>query len=164
LCISSSVKIVKPGFFYRNYETYGISIPLVKSLVYRKQSDFNYLRENLIRLYPGYAVPILPKRHLKKLEVEYMNKRKEELQLFLNKVIQHPLLKTSIIVWDFLAIENEKEYETAKANALKIPTPTNTSEYITIKGNANTNFNDSLLLQCNNIEEGVRRILEEFNK
>jgi sorting nexin-9/18/33 len=162
--MSSSVKIINPGFLYRNYEVYGISSPLVKSLVYRKQSDFIFLRENLIRLHPGYAIPILPKHHLKRLEANYLNARKEELQLFLNKVIEHPLVKTSIIVWDFLVIENEKEYEAAKANALKIPTPNNISECINIKGNVNINFNDSLLLNCNNIEEGVKKMLEELNK
>lgn len=158
------MKIIKPGFLSRSYDVYGISSPLVKKLVYRRVGDFACLRENLTRLYPGYAVPTLPRHHLKRLETEYVTARKEELQFFLNRVVEHPLLRTSMLVWDFLTVESEKEYDAAKANTLKIPSPKNVSEYITIKGTVNVDFNRALNRACNNIDSGIKKTIYEFSK
>eukprot|EP00826_Nyctotherus_ovalis_P006558 TRINITY_DN11568_c0_g1_i1.p5 TRINITY_DN11568_c0_g1~~TRINITY_DN11568_c0_g1_i1.p5 ORF type:complete len:114 (+),score=33.35 TRINITY_DN11568_c0_g1_i1:681-1022(+) len=107
---------------------------------------------------------MLPKHHLKRLEAEYVSARKDELQFFLNRVIEHPLLRTSMLIWDFLTVESEKEYEAAKANTLKIPSPKNVSEYITIKGTVNVDFSKTLNHACSNIDIGIKKTIDEFSK
>ena len=91
-----------------------ISAPSKQWLVMRKQSDFNSLRQVLVKLYPGFVVPSLPKKPLKKLEQSLLNKRKVKLQLFLNDTLRHPVLNTCDFLWKFLSVNDEKEFEKIK--------------------------------------------------
>ena len=159
-----SVKIIEGGFFSRNYEVYGIKYSLSKGIVYRSQVDFNDLRDALIKLCPGYVVPPLTTKPIQKLEPEYINARKAELQIFLYRLLEHPLLKNLDEVWKFISLEDEKAYKTAKNEMMNIKKPVTVSEYTTVEGKTNVMFDDNLEQTCNEINIGLNDIVSEFKK
>lgn len=158
------MKIINPGFFYRNYEAYVISNPLINAVVQRKQSDFNELRQSLVRMYPGTVVPPMPTLPIQRLEPEFMNARRAQLQAFINKLLAHPLLKTSKMVWEFFSVEDNNKYEELKQENAKLVTPKEVPELFTREGNANVAFNVFLMQSCQDIQLGLEEISNEFNK
>lgn len=162
--LEHSVEVVKPGFFSRNYEIYVIDNPLNGVTVRRRQNDFNELRKNLLKLYPGAAIPSMPTGPIQKLEAEFMDERKELLQTFIDKVAAHPLLRTSRMVWDFLSVEGEKQYEQIRQRDSEAAVPKEVSQLVTESGFANVAFDELLVQNCQDIELGLDAIFKEFYK
>jgi len=133
-------------------------------VVYRSQIDFNELKSNLVRLHPGCIVPPLPKKPVAKLEKQFIDIRRKELQIFLNKLLEHPLLSLSILVENFLNIANETDYKSIKANEGKIIAPTQVSEFTTLNGKASIRYTTQLERACHNIHTSSKQIRDEFYK
>jgi len=115
----------------------------------------------LVKQFPGYVIPPVPKKAVKKLKPEFLNKRKEKLQLFLDNVLLHPLLKQTTTVWNFLAISDEKSYEKIKVG---YPIPHDISEFTTLEGKAKVSFDPLLDNACNQIGVILKNVIEEFKK
>jgi len=89
---------------------------------YRRYSDFDWLHaqlqheENLA----GFALPALPeKKILWKNSKEFVEKRRQELELYLTMLIQHPNLRKSKNLHAFLTIEKTEEFENYKDKPIK---------------------------------------------
>lgn len=130
----------------------------------RKQSDFNSLRQVLNRLYPGFVVPPLPKKPLKRLEPDLMNARKEKLQLFLNDVLKHPVLNTCGYLWRFLSAPDEKEFDKIKAEYEKLERPGKISDFITEHGKAKIILEPHTDFNCDDIKRGAKDLKSIFKK
>eukprot|EP00826_Nyctotherus_ovalis_P001085 TRINITY_DN10128_c0_g1_i3.p3 TRINITY_DN10128_c0_g1~~TRINITY_DN10128_c0_g1_i3.p3 ORF type:complete len:162 (+),score=49.14 TRINITY_DN10128_c0_g1_i3:602-1087(+) len=159
-----SAKVVDQGFFSEKYELYGITNSSTNSVVHRTQADFNDLSEALTRTYPGYIVPPLPKSPIKKYKSENLDKNKTELQFFLSYLLQHPLLKRANLLWNFLTIEDEKEFKDFKERTISQVIPEEVSEFTTLEGEANIYFDRSKENFCHEIAVAIKQIQEEFGK
>jgi len=133
-------------------------------MIQRRQNDFNELRQNLIKVYPGAVIPSMPTDPIQKLEPEFMNERRIELQVFIDKLMVHPLLKTSRMVWDFFNVVNEEKYGKIKQESAKFPAPKEVTELITKEGYANTAIDVFLMQNCIDIQVGLKEISSEFIK
>lgn len=138
-----------------------VSTPTVSAKVVRRQKAFSELRELLVKEFPGYVIPPLPKKAVKKLKPEFLEKRKEKLQLFLDNVLAHPLLKQTTTVWNFLTITDEKTYEKIKSG---YQIPHGISEFTTLEGKAKVSFDTDLDKICTQTDIILKGVIEEFGK
>jgi hypothetical protein len=134
-----------------------INTPSVSAKVSRRQNAFNDLRKILVRQFPDYVVPPVPKEPVKKLKPEFLNKRKEKLQLFLDNVLSHPLFKQTASVWNFLTISDEK----IRAGYL---IPHEISELTTLEGKVKVSFDPMLDNTCTQLDTILKGVIDEFNK
>ena len=109
-------------------------------------------------------MPPLPKKPILKLEPQYMNVRKNELQLFLQKLFEQPLLGLSRSIWNFLTIEEDDAYKKLKELDISIPMPKNVSELTTLDGKACIEINKYTERTCLDINNCLRKVREEFAK
>jgi sorting nexin-1/2 len=61
--------------------------------VIKRYSDFDWLRQHLVRTYPGVIVPPLPEKSvMKKTESAFVEMRRRSLQTFLNRIANHEIV------------------------------------------------------------------------
>ena len=114
-------RIVEKGFFESNYVLYDIATEQFKWLVNRRYSDFHWLRDCLISLFPAESVPKLPKKKLgnRRFEQDFIVKRQRRLQTFLDKVLQRENFKSCEPLVQFLSCPDRLFFE----NQMKILNP-----------------------------------------
>jgi len=109
-------KIIDPGLFKSKYILYTMTTPSKGFHVDRRYSDFFALRQEMSRLYPGYVIPPLPSKNVPgNIDIKFIQERKVELQLFLNDVIKHPLLRNFDLFVAFLSLPVKDWEEKTKA-------------------------------------------------
>lgn len=85
--------------------------------VERRFSDFIWLREHLLRVFPGVLVPPLPdKKFFGRFGDSFVEKRREALERFLNKCTMHRQLRSSDALRFFLEKRDNKLFEQEKAD------------------------------------------------
>ena len=76
--------------------------------VARRYSDFAWLREQLVRIFPGCIIPAMPPKTIKlaqnTLEAEFVKRRASGLQNFLMGVAKHAELRDSAHLSSFLEV------------------------------------------------------------
>ena len=75
------------------------------SIVLRRYSEFNWLCNKLRHDYPGAVVPPCPEKNISekyRLSSDFIETRRLALEVFLNKVANHRLLKHSDVLQRFL--------------------------------------------------------------
>jgi hypothetical protein len=73
------------------------------SEVHRRYSDFEALLHILQKSYRGLIIPALPPKSWNfKMSEAFINHRAKELKIFLNALLEHPLLQSSFELWTFL--------------------------------------------------------------
>ena len=82
-------------------------------MVYRRYSDFDWLRNTLIKFYPGFYVPPIPSKKLglRRLEKDYVYKRMKLLNHFINCVCLNEEFKASEVLNIFLSCTNRGRFE-----------------------------------------------------
>lgn len=94
------------GFFGGKHLTYTIETSPLGWKVERKDKDFNFLRDYLVKAFPHILVPAVPEYHSAKiLDKNFMRKRESLLNRFMNKLLIQEELKASPILVDFLSFE-----------------------------------------------------------
>lgn len=78
----------------------------MKWRVKRLDSDFQILRDFLLRTYPQVVIPPLPAAKSKKLQPRQLVKRQQYYGRFLNAVLRSQVLKTSKFLVSFLSETN----------------------------------------------------------
>mmetsp|Transcript_12765 Transcript_12765/g.21686 ORF Transcript_12765/g.21686 Transcript_12765/m.21686 type:complete len:360 (-) Transcript_12765:33-1112(-) len=90
-------------------------------LAHRRFSDFVWLRERLLETYPGVLVPPLPdKKFFGRFETEFIEKRKEALERFLNKCTLHPRLRVAEALRFFLEKRDDPDGTRSTFEAEKV--------------------------------------------
>jgi len=152
------------------YVVYIITSKSKNISIERRYSDFDNLRRELIKLYPGYIIPPIPKKRTGKgFENLFLQKRKTTLQSFLNELVVHPLLKSSELVIAFLTASN-KDWEVKAKNSMKIVPPKDISHYRTIEGSAKIELAKDVEQYCDKVAslnttlEDSYRNLKRLNK
>lgn len=101
---------------------------LSSAAIWRRYSDFDFLYQCLSMDYPTLLIPPLPNK--KRLEYvkggrfteEFITKRQSSLQLFMNRILNHPVLSKSDALLLFLSNDESQKWNAYKSN-LNLTTP-----------------------------------------
>ena len=103
--------------------------------VKRLESDFQILRDFLLRTYPQVVIPPLPTAKGKKeLKPRQLLKRQQYYQRFLNAVLRSQVLKTSKFLVAFLSESNQEHFNLSLLTIEAEVGPRNIYEFKTISG------------------------------
>jgi len=93
---------------------------LVDYHVTRRYRDFRWLHSRLKRCFPGFVIPHIPdKTFVGTLSTFVVEKRKRELERFLSRVAEHPVLRRSSFLLDFISLPEEDFQELRKLKSSK---------------------------------------------
>ena len=111
--IIKNPKSIETGILSSNYVNYDIETVLMKWSVQRRFSDFEWLNNTLTKFFPGYIIPPIPKKKMgkKRFELEFIEKRMNFLQKFLDLIIENEEFKASDCLIDFLSISDRNKFE-----------------------------------------------------
>ena len=158
-CLSNDIKIVVSspekidnGIFSKSYINYLITTFPFNYRVRRRYSDFEWLRNALLVLYPGNIIPPIPRK--KYNVVDRFNeigteKRKKGLEIFLNYLLNDSLIRNCSLLEDFLKL-NEENFNNKKKN-LKLK-PLFLNEIISLNGRIKIDINKEKENKINNIK------------
>lgn len=105
---------------FSNYILYKVQTLPFKFDVERRFSDFYWLRNILIREYPGYFIPPMAKKTGKRsFEQFFINKRMGELQQFIESICENKELRSSLHFISFLKCKSRTQFEKIKKELLK---------------------------------------------
>ena len=154
--------------FSKAYMTFLITTSPLNLNVQRRYSDFEWLRQILHNLCPGCIIPPIPKKKGNaRFDELFLLKRKRNLEKFLNCLLDDPYIKCSQILYDFLSIEKENDFNEKKKyyNSLKAPKKLN--EYQSLNGKLEIGLNEENELYYKSIKEYADKsqdLLTKFNK
>ena len=116
--VSNPKQINNTSFFSKNYILYDISTPKFNWIVNRRYSDFIWIRDCLKYFFPGEVLPILPKKKIgnRRFEEDFVNKRTQGLQNFLNEIVKNEKFKASEVLNIFLSVNDRTLFETQMKN------------------------------------------------
>lgn len=113
------VKIVpeKEGVFMFRHVVYAVegSLPMNNQplKVVRRYSDFLWLLECLVKIYPFRLLPVLPPKRLAvdgrylSSDSYFLERRRRGLSRFVNQLVKHPVLREEKLVQMFLTVDTE---------------------------------------------------------
>ena len=109
----SNPRVINNSLFSTNYVLYDVSTPKYNWLVNRRYSDFIWLKDCLKNLFPGDILPILPKKKIgnRRFEQDFLNKRTEGLQKFLNDIVNNEKYKATEVLSIFLSCSERSIFE-----------------------------------------------------
>ena len=95
--IISNPRKINDSLLKNSYVIYDITTPKLNWFVNRRYSDFIWLREILMSLFPTILIPQLPKKKIgnRRFEDDFVQKRIKGLQNFLDEILKNEILKTS---------------------------------------------------------------------
>jgi hypothetical protein len=120
--ISDPIK-VEPGFFTGKSVNYLLTTLPLKYTVRRRYSDFNWLRETLMNIFNTNLIPKLAKKGKvtkDKHDDAFIQKRMKFLETFINFLIKDEIIKSSQLLYDFLTIPKEEDFQLYKKTYDKI--------------------------------------------
>ena len=154
--------------FSKAYMTFLITTSPLNLNVHRRYSDFEWLRQILHNLYPGSIIPPIPKKKGNaRFDELFLLKRKRNLERFLICLVDDQEIKCSQILYDFLSIEKEKDFNDKKKYYNSIKMPKKINEYQTLNGKLDIAINEENELYYKSIKEYTDKsqdLLTKFNK
>ena len=166
----SDPNTVEGGFFSKSYITYLVKTFPFSFEVRRRFSDFEWLRNTLMNQYTNCIIPPLYKKSFFKSINDYrINKRVTILQTFITEVAGHPLLKGSQLLYDFLTIKEEKEYNNKKDVYNKYIKTSKIEEINSLNGIINVGITtekdliaENIKKICENNDELMKKLSKEY--
>lgn len=186
-----SIQILNPKTVHEGsniYTQYEVQLtsdnPKLKNgTILRRYSDFFFLYQCLSLDFPTLLIPPLPNK--KRLEYikggrftdEFISKRLNSLNLFIQRVINHPILSKSEILMIFLNDDDDIHWKTYKTNLNLNPNSQSTTSNIdgvtdfimnsfkkpTLESKYSSNFNN-ISIQTQKLEENVNKIDKIYSK
>jgi sorting nexin-9/18/33 len=104
----------------KSFVTYDILTDSTGKSVQRRFKHFDWLREQLQRIYPCITIPPIPGKEMKlqgKFDQDFVHQRTEGLQKFLDRVAVHPVLGCCSVVKHFLIAVEQKDWKIGKRDA-----------------------------------------------
>ena len=131
ITISDPSKI-EGGFFSKSYISYLITTAEPRLNVRRRYSDFEWLHQMLMNLYPYLLIPPIPKKgkiSSDKFDETFIAQRMRFLKRFLDWLVASPVIKNSKLFYDFLSIASDEEFAKSKIEYQKMDKPMNIKEF-----------------------------------
>ena len=145
-----NIKVINPKemngpIFGKNYVLYEIETEPYYWKVYRTYEDFVTLRKLLIKYFPYYYIPPLPKENYteKQFYASFVNKRMKGLNTFLNKLMEREEFKSCSSLYAFLSYENRKNYENKIKEYQNEIISTKVEDYKTLDGKLKISLSES---------------------
>ena len=106
-------KHIENGFFSSNYIVYEVKTMPVNWGVTRRYSDFLWLRATLCKIYPRFFVPPIPPKKIgaRRFEMDFVEKRMNFLNKFLNTLVENENFKASEPLCAFLSMNDRAQFE-----------------------------------------------------
>ena len=147
------ITVTKPekkteGFFSKTYVTYMISTMPASYVVHRRYTDFTWLRNTLLNLFPANSIPPIPKKNKivgDNFAPPINSKRGRFLEKFMNYLASDPIIKNSQIFFDFLYIGAETDFNSKKKVYEKVKNLSDVNEF--------RNENSKVEIMINNEKE-----------
>ncbi len=148
--------------FSKSYITYLITTMPLNLKVRRRFSDFDWLHQMLVNTYNYCLIPSIPKKKKNlnkivsdKFNESFLRKRSRKLEKFLSYLINDPILKNLKIVYDFLSIEKEEDFQKMKKTYEKKKLSSNLSDFVSLDGYANVEINSEKEKYLTKIKENT---------
>ena len=121
--IISNPRKINDSLLKNNYILYDITTPKMNWYVNRRYSDFIWLRDILISMFPTIIIPQLPKKKIgnRRFEEDFIQKRIKGLQNFLDEILKNENIKTAEPLISFLSLTERNFFE----QQMKIINPKN---------------------------------------
>jgi len=158
------------SLFSKSYQTYEISVPLLNLKVIRRYSDFEWLRQTLVSMFTSSVIPPIPKKNKiggDRFKEEFLEKRTRTLEKFLNLLIQDPNIKSSKILYDFISIEQDNQFNDAKKSYNNYKPPQQLKDYQTATGKIDIKVDEGTEIYYQNIKDQTelnQELLSKLNK
>jgi hypothetical protein len=153
----SSPKATEGSLFSKSYVTYLIETKPLGLQVRRRFSDFVWLHDLLKVLYINCIIPpIIKKNYFSGITDIQIQKRMRLMEKFLQELINHPILRNSQIVYDFISIRDDKDYNLKKNAYSKMVLPAKAEDIKTLNGEIDISINKEKEL----LVEQIKRIAE----
>ena len=150
----NSYKKVDGGFLSKSYFSFLITTNPLDLKVYRRYSDFEWLKERLSVEFNTSILPRLSKKG-KIVEERKINRRMRDLEKFLNFLLKDPLIKNSKILFDFLTIQNDDEFHKTKKYYDKMKTFNEVKEIKSLSGKVTVHVNKKKEKYLNYIKDNA---------
>ena len=154
----TSPEKIEGGFFSKSYVTYLITTNPLNLKVRRRYSDFEWFRQMLQNLYNYNMIPSTPKKSkigIDKFGDPFLQKRMRTLEKFLNYTLKNPVLKSSQILYDFISIEKDADFQKKKKEYEKIKPSTNINDFQMPNGSANVQLSSKKMILFENIKDNI---------
>ena len=154
----TSPEKIEGGFFSKSYVTYLITTNPLNLKVRRRYSDFEWFRQMLQNLYNYNVIPSTPKKSkigIDKFGDPFLQKRMRTLEKFLNYALKNPVLKSSQILYDFISIEKDADFQKKKKEYEKIKPSTNINDFQMPNGSANVQLSSRKIILFENIKDNI---------
>ena len=154
----TSPEKIEGGFFSKSYVTYLITTNPLNLKVRRRYSDFEWFRQMLQNLYNYNVIPSTPKKSkigIDKFGDPFLQKRMRTLEKFLNYALKNPVLKSSQILYDFISIEKDADFQKKKKEYEKIKPSTNINDFQMPNGSANIQLSSKKMILFENIKDNI---------
>lgn len=150
----SNPEKVNGGIFSKSFISYTVETHPFNFQTKKRYSDFLWLRNTLLLMYPNCVIPPLCKKnYIERFSEDLINKRMRSLEKFINGLLIHPLIKNSQILFDFLSIQNEADFYKKKKKYGKITSPTHIGEIKTLEGDIKISVSKEKEMYLKNIQD-----------
>ena len=145
---------VNGGIFSKSFISYTVETQPFGLRTKKRYSDFLWLRNTLALMYSNCVIPPLCKKnYVDRFSEALINKRMRSIEKFLNGLLIHPLIKNSQILFDFLSVENESDFNKKKKKYGKITGPTHIGEIKTLEGDIKISISKEKEMYLKNIQD-----------
>ena len=155
ITVTSPMK-VNPGFFSKSYISYLITTTPLNLQVRRRYTDFEWLRSTLLKYYYMNIIPSLKyknKYFRDEFAESFTIKRSRKLEKFMNYLLMDPIIKNSQLLYDFISIEKDEDFNEKKKVYDKLITPKNITENQSMSGKAKIEINYEKELFYDNVKD-----------
>ena len=166
-----SVEVKNPtekagGMFAKAFILYDVATSPMNWNVQRRYSDFDALRQILIKYYPSFHIPPLPSKKIgnRRFDLDFIMKRMKFLNLFINNVVKREDFKASEILIAFLSYTDRGKFE-AKFKEFQTQVPSSyVEDYKNLEGKVTISHDEGNEKYFNNIGKYFRLQRQIFQK
>ena len=154
------------GMFSKSFIVYDVTTTPMNWTVQRRFSDFDSLRQIIVKYYPSFHVPPLPSKKIgnRRFDLDFIMKRMKFLNLFLNNLVKREEFKASEILMAFLSYTDRGKFE-AKFKEFQTQVPSSyVEDYKNLEGKITISHDEGNEKYFNNISKYFRLQRQIFQK
>lgn len=156
---------VDGNIFSKSFVSYLIQTDPFGFRTRKRYSDFDWLRKTLQTVYTNCVLPPLCKKKIGDRFSEYLiAKRMRSIEKFMQGIVIHPLLKNSQILYDFLSIHKEEEFNKKKVSYGKLTSPVQVKDFKTLEGEIKMKINQDKETYFLNIKDNCTNMQHLLHK
>jgi len=154
------------GMFSKSFILYDVVTTPMNWSVQRRFSDFDSLRQIIVKYYPSYLVPPLPSKKMgnRRFDLDFIMKRMKFLNLFINNLVKREEFKSSEFLIAFLSYTDRGKFE-AKLRECQTQVPSSyVEDYKNLEGKVIISHDEGNEKYFNNISKYFRLQRQIFQK